>query len=978
LLRALLLAPGLGSALVAAEGLGLLQVETDDLRLLHFDPQQTYLVPHTGRSFHNSMEFQRWIFQWKPWDARTTVLLQDFTDSGNASATAAPVNLVTLDVAPPAHAFETLPGSERIYSAMNHELVHVAQGDAWNSTDARWRRLFAGKVTASTGHPESLLYAYLSAPRTVTPRWFNEGAAVFLETWMSGGVGRAQGAWDEMVFRAMVRDDAHFYSNLGIVAEGTRVDFLAGANAYLYGTRFISWLALTWSPQHVIDWIRRSEDSERYYARQFRKVFGVELEAAWDQWIAFEHEFQRANLEQVRRFPLTRTRPLAASGLGSVSRAFVDAGGNALVGGFRYPGVVAHVGSLSLSDGMLERHVDIKGPLLYTVTSSAFDPQSRTFFFTADNNALRDLMSYDLATGRTRLLLEDARIGDIVFDSSDRSLWGLRHLDGYVTLVRIPYPYDRWTQVHTWPYGEVPFELDVSRDGALLSCSMERLDGSHRLEVFRTGDLEAGRVEPFAHFDFGVAIPEGFVFSTDARFLYGSSYYTGISNIFRFEIGNGAMEAVSNAETGFFRPIPREDGSLIVFEYTGSGFVPGVLEDPRPLQDLASIRFLGNEVITKHPVLKDWAVGSPAKVAFDDMVESRGEYRPLRELDLVSAYPIAEGYDDGLALGWSFRIQDPILLNSLNVDLSHSLGGGVESDEQLHADVEYHYADWRLRYWHNDADFYDLFGPTERSRKGDAVILGYEHALIYDTPRRLDLDASVASYTGLDTLPGNQNVDSGFEDLLSAHVALKYTHTWKSLGAVDQEKGLRWELGSYVDRAEGETVPRYYGGLDVGTALPWRNSSLWLYSGGGTSDGNRESSLANWYFGAYGNNYVDDGEIKRYRELTAFPGFEIDEIEGQDFAKAVLEWNITPIYFEEAGTPAVYLSWLRPAVFAGALMTDPGNRRYEETWYNAGFQLDLEFTVVHRLPLTLSVGYAEGYVDGNKRGDEWMVSLKLM
>ena len=30
-----------------------------------------------------------------------------------------------------------------------------------------------------------------------------------------------------------------------------------------------------------------------------------------------------------------------------------------------------------------------------------------------------------------------------------------------------------------------------------------------------------------------------------------------------------ALEAVSNAETGFFRPIPRADGSLIVFEYTG-------------------------------------------------------------------------------------------------------------------------------------------------------------------------------------------------------------------------------------------------------------------------------------------------------------------------------------------------------------------------------------------------------------------------
>ena len=46
-------------------------------------------------------------------------------------------------------------------------------------------------------------------------------------------------------------------------------------------------------------------------------------------------------------------------------------------------------------------------------------------------------------------------------------------------------------------------------------------------------------------FDFGSFVPEGFVFSPDGRFLYGSSYYTGISNIFRYEIATGDIEAVS-------------------------------------------------------------------------------------------------------------------------------------------------------------------------------------------------------------------------------------------------------------------------------------------------------------------------------------------------------------------------------------------------------------------------------------------------
>ncbi len=68
----------------------------------------------------------------------------------------------------------------------------------------------------------------------------------------------------------------------------------------------------------------------------------------------------------------------------------------------------------------------------------------------------------------------------------------------------------------------------------------------------------------------------------------------------------------------------------------------------------------------------------------------------------------------------------------------------------------------------------------------------------------------------------------------------------------------------------------------------------------------------------------------------------------------------------------------RTALFAGGLITDLGDSAYEETYSNLGLQFDLHFTIVHRLPMTLSVGYAQGYVDGNKYDDEIMVSLKIL
>ena len=122
---------------------------------------------------------------------------------------------------------------------------------------------------------------------------------------------RAQGGYDEMVFRAMVRDDAHFYDPLGLASRATQVDFQAGANAYLYGERFFTYLAYTYSPEKVVAWYRRDEGSQRYWAEQFQQVFGISVEKAWQDWIEFEHEFQRRNLAEVRKFPVTPHRDLA-------------------------------------------------------------------------------------------------------------------------------------------------------------------------------------------------------------------------------------------------------------------------------------------------------------------------------------------------------------------------------------------------------------------------------------------------------------------------------------------------------------------------------------------------------------------------------------------------------------------------------------------------------------------------------------------
>jgi hypothetical protein len=960
----------------AAPASELNQLQTDDLQLVWFHPTEDYLAPHVARSFENSMDFQKRVFGWKP-DGKVNVLLKDFGDYGNAGARSSPNNALIVDIAPLSFAFETFVASERMFSLMNHELVHVATLDQWTERERAWRELFGGKVQINPDHPETLLYHYLTTPRVVVPRWYMEGSAVFFETWMNGGLGRAQGAYDEMVFRAMVRDGARFYDPLGLAAEGTKVDFQVGVNNYLYGTRFFSYLGYRYSPEHVVRWVARTEGSERYYTDQFEEVFGKPMEEVWADWIAFEEQFQERNLAAVRAHPVSAHRRLSPEGLGSISRAYHEPGDDSMIAAFRYPGVAAFVGRMSLRDGSITPIVDVKGPMLYRVASLAYDPASGTAFYTTDNNSVRDIMRLDVRTGEQRLLFKDARIGDLALNQADRSLWGLRHLNGIVTLVRIPYPYVEFNQVHSWPYGEVLYDIDISPDGKLLSTSFAAINGDQSLRVMSTAKLLAGDTTAVAQFDFGSAVPDGFVFSPDGGALYGSSYYTGVSNIFRYDLATGKIEALSNAETGFFRPLPLPDGRLVAFDYTGQGFVPGFI-DAKPLEDLSAITFLGAKIAEEHPIVRSWKVPSPGTIDLAARTRSQGDYESFREIGLQSYYPVVEGYKDTWAAGLHFNFADPIGLDQLKLTLSYSPDEALSPGERLHFEARYKHRNLHLGFRYNDADFYDLFGPKKRSRRGTVWTVGYDVSLIYDKPEIFDLKLELEAFNNLDTLPGYQNVAATTDQLVTASAGFDYSYIINSLGNVDDEKGVRWDLNLVTTVVDDRTIPAVYGRLAAGLPFLFDHSTVWLRTAFGASDGADADPFANFFFGSFGNNWVDKRDAKAYRNHFSFPGFEIDEVGGRTFARAMLEWNLPPLRFRSFGTPANYLSWARPALFASVLVANPESPTLRREVRNLGAQLDLQFYVMHSMDMTLSFGYALGFEDGVADREEFMASLKVL
>ena len=99
---------------------------------------------------------------------------------------------------------------------------------------------------------------------------------------------------------------------------------------------------------------------------------------------------------------------------------------------------------------------------------------------------------------------------------------------------------------------------------------------------------------------------------------------------------------------------------------------------------------------------------------------------------------------------------------------------------------------------------------------------------------------------------------------------------------------------------------------------------------------------------------------------------------GQTFTKALVEWNLPPLRFDNVGWPGFFVSWLRPSLFSSGLVTSWDDRSDRREVGNAGFQLDLRFGVLSRLDMTLSVGYAHAFESDMPSSDEFMISLKIL
>lgn len=947
-----------------------------NLELIYFGKRYSYLLPHVLKTHENAMSFHRKFWSYN--DTTSSVVLNDFEDSGHAGALVMPFSQVQIGIEPYGFAFSIIPSNERFQWLFNHELTHIVMADKTNKQDDFFRKVFMGKIRRNEETPLSALWSYFTTPRWYSPRWYQEGIACFMETWMSGGMGRAMGTYDEMYFRSIINEDKKLYSLIGLETEGTSIDFQVGANSYLYGSRFVTYIAFKYGTEKMKDFFMRTDDSKAFYASQFEKVYGKSVNKAWNEWIEWEQKFQKDNINQLKEFPLTTFNPITNKPLGNVSSYGYNKQTGKLYAALNFPGQISQIAEIDVKTGLFKKIATLDSPVMYYTTDLAYNSKDEKIYITEQNNKHRNLVEVDIRNGKKRVLNQMSRTGSLTFNPADKSLWGVKHDNGYSMLVKIPEPYNQVIPIFTAPFGKSLFDLSISNKGDLLCASISGLKGEQSLIMFEMSELELGKTKYRTLHSLEDNTLTQFKFSGDDKFLIGTSYYNGVSNIWRISLEGNSFEMLSNTETGLFMPMQFNSDSLFALKFVRDGMIPGKLPI-KVIEDANSINYLGNLVHQKNPEVEEWALPPASSLRQDSLKITDEEYFPLKLMRLANAYPDVSGFKQTVALGYRLNWRDPLGLSNLEIFLGTSPWSDYEDKQKIHAMMDWSYWNWKFSANYNGSHFYDLFGPTKRSRSGYSLSLGYGRKFSQKAPFEKFYDLSIHAYGDLEVLPGYQNVTSPIKSFQAFTATYGLSKLRKTLGGVIDEMGYSWEANSSLYFAGGDLYPSLESSQNIGFLIPhMRNTSFWIRNSIGQSFGNRMSSLSHFYFGGFRNNYVDWQAPEQYRKTTAFPGAEIDEIKAYNYVKTMGELNLKPIRLRDVGTTWLYPTYIKSSVFGTHLMNNFDRRSELSHIFGIGAQVDIQLVLLSYLKTTWSLGYAIKSEKDKPNTDQFMLSVKLL
>lgn len=959
----------------AGRAAGWQMAETEDFQFIYRDSCK-HLLPRVIMNAEISLTALREIFHYTPTE-KIIVVIRDTRDSGGGKATTFPANRVVVEISPSDIDYEFLRFDDQFRWLFSHELVHIVISDQTTFTE-RGLRMILGKVEPVVPEPLTIPYGYMTSFNRFTPGWHQEGIAVFMETWLNGGFGRALGNFDEMYFRTLTAEGKPFMpeKQVDFADDDT---FLLGSTSYFYGGRFMTYLAHEYGVDKLLAWMQIPEGRtfDLHFRKKFRLVFGLELKEAWAHFYAAERAFQQRNIARLKKYPLTEPQTLCPP-MGWVSPGHWDPATGELYFASLRPGYLGTIYGLKIKTGEFRRVHDLPTPNILNISVTAYDPVHGYFHYTTHNDhGYRDWWAVDVKTGKAHRLFKDVRTASLTISPADQSLWGLKVENGLLVLFYSAFPYQELKPVLKLEMDVLLSHLAISPDGKRLAATLHLNDGRQEVMV---ADLET--MQQIGQFQYETVSadgsPERPAWSVDGKMLYWNAYTNGVSNVFRKKqdpaAKNGEVEAVTNVLSGIFHPTPLADGNLLAFLYTGEGFQPVMVKDA-PVEGLAAIQYYGQAIIEKKPELEAWRL-KPDAARQEEISETlqTEPYRPYLNLKYATHVPVIQAFQHDLAIGVFNQFVDPLWYHRITLNAAVT-----PEDEKFHWLISYEYQDiWKLQLRRSPTSLYDLVNRRKINQPGWNGLVEYKKWWQYDRPYTLEQWFFGNWIRGYE--PGHEQVESSVPedlgDVFEFGTRITAQALRKSIGSVEDEHGFEWTLQMSNVRADMKELETDFAYGTYGSFLrPWITPHNILRISGAVGQAFGSTAESHFHFGGFGNRILEDNKVSaRYREPASIPGISFRQQRAERFFKVGVENVLPPLELKiPVGDHYLKNAWL--AVFGQHVWT--WNPLGEEQFSSIGTQFNLKFGALYAFEPVVSLGYASAWNGAGHHHDELFVSVKL-
>jgi len=911
-------------------------------------------------------------------ESKITLHIVDSADGPINQTLTAPQPFIRIWVAPPsdANGYGHLRLSNRFRLLIAHELVHLAMG-SWHDQSGN----IFGQVRSTTNEPMTFPFALLTQSKRFAPLWFHEGAAVFLETWLTNGQGRIMGNLDEAYFRTMALHNADI-PNWRTV-DATKVDEAFNINgSYFYGARFMAWLAKTNGSKKVVQWLREYQGASisSPFGSHYKRIFKNSLSADWQAFFTQEYRFQRKNIAKIVATEASNSSVHNSNTYGSkvggvtglVSKTYTDP----LSGDVFFIEVPLHelprLVRLNPVTGKTKIYArgNVGSPAFVNVAVTAFDHERRLFYFSLDTTVgWRDLYQIDLTTGEVTKVTENLRQTNLAVDPTTGDLWGTILLRGESHLARLKRPFSSVELFAKLPHNVSIRDFSFRPDGKRIAAVLQNHDQTQIVLIdpealAQGGSLSFTSIAKYQD-------PENPTWSSDGEKLYFSSYANGISNVFRHEVDAKKTFAVSNVTDGLYKPtvlLNQEDSeansdSVLAFQLlAGEGFQPVRIPTEKNYS-LSKISYLGESVMESFAELeRSTIVGKNDRIDqsnyaldIDSVLKSSKpfKYNGFNNIRLNTLVPIIGQSSTGeSAFGLYTEASDVLNHHRLNLSLATS-----NDFDELYWDLSYLHKDtYTFNISKNRASLYALVNDPDPAPDSWSASISRRFWRQSDEAGRKIFNLGIGYNDNLENVFVNANYNSN--NSRSSITGRRGIEKGWAFGA---DSNLFLDVGrNGAQKSDPSATVSVNARISDTFFAP--HNRLGLIFNAGTSIG---GDAVGFQINGFPNQTFDSRGPGQYRNAAVLPGLDSDgngALIAKRFARVQVDNNFPVVRLYKAlGSQRADLLDLR--MFGTALFSDARNTNRPEVeldaLYSMGAQVDIRLKHFFNLNSTLSFGYAK-------------------